>query len=163
MKIYPGLLCSWGLVAVTASAQSFSEDCANLKSQLNVKDTTIYDTEFVPLDTEIGYDGPNPPCQMMSPTVNTTVDLCRITAYTATSSRSGVNFEVWLPSRWTGRFISHGNGGLSGCKHCISYGMKDSNLTALGIAYHDLEYSSSLGFAAVSGNSVSISSSLSSK
>ncbi|KFZ21615.1 hypothetical protein V502_02921 [Pseudogymnoascus sp. VKM F-4520 (FW-2644)] len=49
--------------------------------------------------------------------------------------RSGITLEAWLPSTWTGRFLSTGNGGQSGC-----------------IQYEDLEYASSLGFAAVGAN-----------
>lgn len=46
-----------------------------------------------------------------------------------------MTLEAWLPSNWTGRFLSGGNGGLSGC-----------------IQYPDLSYGSSSGFATVSGN-----------
>lgn len=52
-----------------------------------------------------------------------------------TSSSSSMTLEAWLPSNWTGRFLSGGNGGLSGC-----------------IQYPDLSYGSSSGFATVSGN-----------
>jgi hypothetical protein len=43
--------------------------------------------------------------------------------------------EAWLPENWSGRFLSTGNGGLGGC-----------------IQYEDLEYTTSLGFAAVGTN-----------
>lgn len=45
--------------------------------------------------------------------------------------------EVWLPTSeaWTGRFLSTGNGGISGC-----------------IQYYDLAYTVDLGFAAVATN-----------
>lgn len=45
--------------------------------------------------------------------------------------------EVWLPTEdaWTGRFLSTGNGGLSGC-----------------IQYYDLAYTVALGFSAVATN-----------
>lgn len=52
-----------------------------------------------------------------------------------TSDTSSMTLEAWLPSNWTGRFLSGGNGGLSGC-----------------VQYVDLSYGSSSGFATVSGN-----------
>lgn len=52
-----------------------------------------------------------------------------------TSSTSSMTLEAWLPSNWTGRFLSGGNGGLSGC-----------------VQYVDLNYGSWSGFATVSGN-----------
>jgi len=63
------------------------------------------------------------------------VDLCRITANVATSNRSEIYLEAWLPSNWTGRFLSTGNGGLGGC-----------------VQYTDLAYTASYGFASVGAN-----------
>ena len=55
--------------------------------------------------------------------------------YVATSSRSGISMEAWLPEQWTGRFLSTGNGGLDGC-----------------IQYVDVAYATALGFATVGAN-----------
>jgi hypothetical protein len=89
------------------SADDFSDQCNGLSSKLKVvANTTIYTTQYLAKGSR--YAG------VFSAPVN--VDLCRITAYTATTNRSGINFEVWLPRNWTGRFMSHGNGGLSGCE-----------------------------------------------
>ena len=62
-------------------------------------------------------------------------DVCRVTMLVNTSDISSMTLEAWLPANWTGRFLSGGNGGLSGC-----------------IQYVDLSYGSSSGFATVSGN-----------
>lgn len=62
-------------------------------------------------------------------------DICRVAISISTSSKSSVNLETWLPSNWTGRFLSGGNGGLNGC-----------------IKYEDLAYTSGLGFSAVGTN-----------
>lgn len=62
-------------------------------------------------------------------------DFCRIALNIATSKSSGITLEAWLPSNWSGRFLSVGNGGLNGC---ISYG--------------DIAYATSFGFAAVGAN-----------
>lgn len=52
-----------------------------------------------------------------------------------TSNRSEITLEAWLPTNWTGRFLSTGNGGLSGC-----------------IQYEDIAYAASHGFATVGAN-----------
>ena len=107
---------NWMQIALVASAQSFSSECEGLKSRLNLDQTAVYFTEFVSAGSSIKVPGQHASCKTMGGGARTVVDICRIAAYTATSHRSGVNFETWLPSNWTGRFISHGNGGLSGCK-----------------------------------------------
>jgi feruloyl esterase len=55
--------------------------------------------------------------------------------YVATTNVSGITLEAWLPSNWTGRFLSTGNGGISGC-----------------IQYEDIAYGTSFGFATVGAN-----------
>lgn len=50
----------------------------------------------------------------------TTVDFCRIAMLVTTSSTSNVTVESWLPQKWTGRYLSTGNGGLNGCNYYIS-------------------------------------------
>lgn len=57
--------------------------------------------------------------------------------FVTTSDRSNISMEVWLPpaGAWTGRFLSTGNSGLSGC-----------------IQYYDLAYAVDLGFSAVATN-----------
>lgn len=53
----------------------------------------------------------------------------------STSNRSGITLEAWLPTNWTGRFLSTGNGGVSGC-----------------IQYEDMAYATGYGFATVGAN-----------
>lgn len=43
------------------------------------------------------------------------VDLCRVALSISTSNRSGITFEIWLPAKWSGRFLATGNGGIDGC------------------------------------------------
>lgn len=54
-----------------------------------------------------------------------------------TSESSRITLEAWLPpaAQWNGRFLSTGNGGISGC-----------------IQYEDIAYANSFGFAAVGAN-----------
>jgi hypothetical protein len=61
-----------------------------------------------------------------------TSDMCRVAMYISTSYRSGLTLEAWLPTNWTRRFLTAGNGGVSGC-----------------LQYTDLAYTAGLGFATV--------------
>lgn len=114
--------------------ETFQSRCANLPSQLQLDNTTVYFSQYVAGGQSISLTDTNVTC-LNGPSNQTPVvaDVCRVAAYSATSERSGINFEVWLPANWSGRFISHGNGGMSGC-----------------IDYSNLAYSTSYGFAAVS-------------
>lgn len=63
------------------------------------------------------------------------VEICRLTSYVKTSSDSGIHLEAFLPTNWTGRFLSTGNGGTGGC-----------------IQYEDIAYGASFGFASFAAN-----------
>jgi len=67
--------------------------------------------------------------------VNTSAPLCRVQFRVNTSETSEIKAEAWLPDEWSGRFLALGNGGLGGC-----------------VDYLNLNYGSSLGFAAVGSN-----------
>jgi feruloyl esterase len=99
---------------LTDALSNFEQDCAGLASRLKIANTTVYFTQYVPAGATFRTPGANVTCSesFRNPVVG--VDLCRLSAYTATSERSGINFETWLPRNWTGRFISHGNGDVSG-------------------------------------------------
>lgn len=49
------------------------------------------------------------------------IGLCRLNLRVATSNRSEIYMEVWLPEEWTGRTLTTGNGGLAGCMFWPSY------------------------------------------
>jgi feruloyl esterase len=120
----------------SCTGEDFQSRCAALSSSLDLANTTVYFSQYVPGGTNISLSDTNVTCLTGPPTASVETNICRLSAFSATSDRSGINFEVWLPETWSGRFISHGNGGLSGC-----------------IDYNSLTYSSSYGFAAVSANS----------
>lgn len=70
---------------------------------------------YIPAGTNLSLPFNDPSCNRPSQVVP--VDICRVTLYTATSCRSGVHYEVWLPLEWKGRrFLGTGNGGIDGCK-----------------------------------------------
>lgn len=93
----------------------------------------VHFSEFVAAGTNLSLPENDPTCTQSFIAVG--ADICRIALSVSTSGRSGFNMEAWLPSNWTGRFLSTGNGGLNGC-----------------VGYDTLSYSTALGFAAVGTN-----------
>src|SRR5262245_29223724 len=89
--------------ASVAAAKSTGVACADLKSALDIPDTTITLTEELPA-------GANP-----APVGTLPVPICRVVGVTAPS----VKFEVWMPTDgWNRKFQLVGNGGTAGV---ISY------------------------------------------
>jgi hypothetical protein len=119
-----------GLITATFAGHekataAFEERCRSLPNFLNIPNTNLTTTlKFPNADPSCGRD-----------TQNVTVDLCRVITQVATSARSGIRMEAWLPVDWSGRCLSTGNGGLGGC-----------------IQFEDIQYAASLGFAAVGTN-----------
>lgn len=111
----------------------FQSACASIVPKLDITNATVYFSQFVSAGTNLSIPDRNATCGQPYQVVP--ADICRIALYVATSNRSGVNMEAWLPSNWTGRFLSTGNGGLAGC-----------------IGYDDMAYTTSLGFATVGAN-----------
>lgn len=112
---------------------NFTSSCSAIAYNLNIEHATVYSSQFVAAGTNLSLPESNVTCA--TPYQVVPADTCRIALYVATSNSSGINMEAWLPSNWTGRFLSAGNGGLGGC-----------------IGYNDLAYGSSLGFASVGAN-----------
>jgi feruloyl esterase len=114
----------------------FKSTCASIASiasKLAVEDVQVQLAQFVAAGTNLSLPDNDPSCAQSSIVV--TADICRIALSVSTSHRSSISMEAWLPSNWTGRFLSGGNGGLNGC-----------------IDYSNLAYTSSLGFSSVGTN-----------
>lgn len=126
-------------VAAAASIQSRrsgdgpAEQCASFAGELDLGNATVWFSQFITAGTNLSLPDYNATCG--SPYQLVSTDVCRVALYVPTSAQSGISMEAWLPTNWTGRFLSTGNGGLGGC-----------------IAYGDLDYTTSLGFAAVATN-----------
>ncbi|KAF2680991.1 tannase and feruloyl esterase [Lentithecium fluviatile CBS 122367] len=114
-------------------ARDFEAQCGSFASALEIDHATVYFSEFVSAGTNLSIPDYNATCG--APYQLVPADVCRVALYVATSNSSGINMEAWLPSNWTGRFLSAGNGGLAGC-----------------IGYADIAYGSGLGFASVGAN-----------
>jgi feruloyl esterase len=117
------------------TAFDIETDCSGLAGRLDLNNATISITQYVTAGTNLTF--PDDPESCTRPAQVVPVDICRIVMSVATSSRSSTRIEAWLPSQtnWTGRLLSTGNGGISGC-----------------IQYEDLAYGVSLGFATLGSN-----------
>jgi len=111
----------------------FQTRCSAIAPELSIQNATIYFSEFIAAGTNLTLPENNVTCGQSFQFIS--VDLCRVSLYVATSNRSGINMEAFLPANWTRRFASVGNGGLQGC-----------------VGYDDLAYTASLGFASVGAN-----------
>ena len=110
--------------------------CSNLASSFQYPDVTVNFAHYIPAGTNISLDQSTPELASCArPSQVVPVDLCRVAMLVKTSEISNITLEAWLPSNWTGRFLSTGNGGLSGC-----------------IQYEDIAYGTSFGFATVGAN-----------
>lgn len=120
-----------------AQNSTFDTQCANFAETLksSVGNATIWFTEAVAAGTNLSLPDYDASCGNQYQVVG--ADFCRVSMFVPTSDRSNISMEVWLPPQenWTGRFLSTGNGGLSGC-----------------IQYYDLAYTVDLGFATVATN-----------
>ena len=134
------------LCASTALSQTIVSNpesaCESVATSFVSENVTINFAHYVPAGTNLtleqGYDlaSCTRPFQLVP------VDICRVAMFVKTSSTSNITLEAWLPTKnWTGRFLSTGNGGLSGC-----------------IQYEDLAYTAGLGFATVGANNGSANS-----
>ncbi|KAJ3543787.1 hypothetical protein NM208_g3392 [Fusarium decemcellulare] len=114
-------------------ASDFQQQCSSLAESLNIPNANLTKSEFIAANTTLNFPNADRSCGRSSQQVS--ADICRVTLQVATSSRSQIKMEAWLPKNWTGRFLSTGNGGLGGC-----------------IQYEDIDYAASLGFATVGTN-----------
>jgi feruloyl esterase len=132
------------VASTTAVDQTRKSACARLTHNLQLPNTTILSVSYVAANTTVSTAGS---CQS-----NATVssNLCRIYAQVNTSSTSRTKFEMWLPDEYYGRFITVGNGGINGCMslHQVIPFIELIGNDA-GVDYSNLDYTSSLHFAAI--------------
>ncbi|KAF2182947.1 putative feruloyl esterase [Zopfia rhizophila CBS 207.26] len=115
------------------SSRTFEESCSAFASELDLPSVKVHFSQYLPT----GYNLSVPDFVTQGSSRNQIIgaNVCRVAMLVNTTETSNMTLEVWLPVNWTGRFLSGGNGGLTGC-----------------IQYVDLSYGSSSGFATVSGN-----------
>lgn len=117
--ILPVLLClgqQASAGSLLTQQTSFEDQCAKFAIDDNrrVSNATVTNHAFVAAGTNLSLPGADPSCGLASQVVD--VDLCRVSLEIATSNRSAVLVEVWMPADWNGRLVTTGNGGLGGCE-----------------------------------------------
>lgn len=126
-----------GAAAPAAAAAVNSSTCASLATTFASANTTILSSSIIPAGANITVAPGQEVCGATDYVA--TVDTCRFLANLTTSNQSFTTAEVFLPAGddvvWNGRFVMTGNGALGGC-----------------IAYDDMVYTNSMGFAAAGSN-----------
>lgn len=116
MKIFTAL-AAFPIATLAQELSTFEADCQNIVSTLNIANGTVWFSQYVPGGTNLTLPDNNVTCNRPYQVIPR--DICRVALYVATSNRSGVSVEAWLPRDWTGRFLSTGNGGVSGCERSL--------------------------------------------
>ena len=88
------------LFVAAAGAADFAQQCSDF-ARSSLPNTTIWFTEVVAGGTVLPLPENNATCALSSQVVPH--DVCRIAARVATSNRSEISMEAWLPRNWTGR------------------------------------------------------------
>ncbi|KNG88563.1 feruloyl esterase B-1 [Aspergillus nomiae NRRL 13137] len=128
-------------LAATAASQSstdsnhdgssFQVQCESFREKIKQPNATVHSVTYVPAGVNISMEYNPAICGGDDP-ITSTFAFCRIALNVTTSSKSQIFMEAWLPSNYSGRFLSTGNGGLGGC-----------------IKYDDMAYAAGYGFATV--------------
>lgn len=114
---YHGILIALLAASVySRPSENFQQKCMNLgkKIKLDYPFTVNIAEYLAPNATiDLAAEGLNATCADTTEPI--TVGICRLNLKVATSEKSEVYTEVWLPEKWTGRTMTTGNGGLAGC------------------------------------------------
>ena len=99
----------------TSASASFQQQCMSFDpASVGIINATVTEHAYIQSGTNLSLPDNDPSCTGKSQVVP--VDLCRVALQIATSERSGVVAEIWLPESWNGRLVTTGNGGLGGCE-----------------------------------------------
>jgi hypothetical protein len=105
----------WTSAELLAPSTHFKDRCLSFEPEKLVENSGRTRLEYVTNGTRLDFPDNNISCNRASQLVS--APLCRIALHVATSERSGITLELWLPDKWDEkRFISTGNGGIDGCK-----------------------------------------------
>lgn len=119
-RIFLVLGMLWQTSGLEPRQTSFEDQCSTFDpAAAGVSNATVTNHAFVTAGSNISLPGADPTCGQSSQVVD--VDLCRVSLEIATSDRSGVLAEIWLPAQWNGRLVTTGNGGLGGCQWASSF------------------------------------------
>ena len=127
------VVCMGICLLMSASMQTkenFQRKCLSFTPEAYVFNSTRQVLDYVQAGTNLTFPYNDPTCERPNQVV--AVDLCRVALSIATSNRSSITFEMWLPTQWSGRLLGTGNGGLDGCTYyhflnafCQAWGSAD--------------------------------------
>jgi feruloyl esterase len=96
-----------------ASQDAFQTKCSQFADKIDLPNVKVNFAEYIQAGSNLSLSDNAPSCGVSSQSV--TVDLCRVAMAVNTSDSSQITLEAWFPREYKGRFLSTGNGGLSGC------------------------------------------------
>lgn len=100
---------------------TFQDQCTSFDpTSVGITNATVTEHAFIESGTNLSLPDNDASCGSRSQVVP--VDLCRVALQIATSEKSGVVAEIWLPESWNGRLVTTGNGGLGGCGSALFVG-----------------------------------------
>jgi feruloyl esterase len=91
----------------------FRTRCEDFTDEIDIPQVKVNFASYIPGGTNLSLVDNDPSCGASYQSVSS--DVCRIAMSVATSNSSEITLEAWFPRDYTGRFLSTGNGGLSGC------------------------------------------------
>jgi feruloyl esterase len=133
MRWFP--LIGLASAAAAGSSASFESRCQQFHKKIHLDNVHVHSTTYVPIGSNISMAYNPPICGERSGSSISTIEFCQVALNVTTSGKSQFFMEAWLPSNYTGRFLSTGNGGLNGC-----------------VGYRDMIYASQYGFATIGTN-----------
>ncbi|KAF2185902.1 ferulic acid esterase [Zopfia rhizophila CBS 207.26] len=129
------LLATLQFLVSTNAQNDFKQKCLAFKPDTLTQSSILQILEHIPANTSLAFPGNDESCNRASQLISS--EACRVALTIPTSNRSGIVFELFLPTpeEWTGRFLGTGNGGIDGC-----------------IKYEDMAYGLRHGFAVTGSN-----------
>lgn len=103
----------------THAAKSFQERCLSFTPEAHIYNSSRHVLAYVAAGTNLTLPDNDPTCARPSQLV--AVNICRVGLSIPTSNRSSVSFELWLPEKYSDRFLVTGNGGIDGCRFFPRY------------------------------------------
>lgn len=97
------------------SKHSFQANCESFKSKINVPNAVVHSVTYVPAGANISMANVPNVCSSNKDGEASPFEFCRVSLNVTTSTKSQIFMEAWLPSNYSERFLSTGNGGLGGC------------------------------------------------
>jgi feruloyl esterase len=111
MSLWSIVLLSSGIAALPQD--NFQSKCESFGSRIHLPNVAVNFATYIPGGTNLTLVDNPPSCGENSQVVLT--DICRVAMAVTTSNESQITLEAWFPKNYTGRFLSTGNGGISGC------------------------------------------------